>query len=340
MDVATPPASGPRMQEVGDRLVVSFRPRRSGLVFLSIWLVGWTVGGFEAWSATPKADPSGAAFLLFWLCGWFLGEFAVICIIAWMLLGRVSLAVTSDELELSQKLAGFKWVRRYEAALVEDVTIGRMPAGEDGLHKDYSLRLAYDGRTGWVGAGMGEREADYVASAVLSRIRKTSWWNDDHETLRRASLVAIGRTQIVAPSHTKAVLLVGAVIATGTLLGVPILRLSQHHHRSVQRTRPSTYAFPADAFPARGAFANPRDYAESVTSWAVNSGRSGRSALVSQLHCDAHATWTHWSCTALVSSDRPTETAGLAVPYRCRSESSGGVTCELAVLVPPQSDGP
>jgi hypothetical protein len=36
MVVAPPPASGLRMQEVGDRLIVSFRPNRSGLVFLSI----------------------------------------------------------------------------------------------------------------------------------------------------------------------------------------------------------------------------------------------------------------------------------------------------------------
>ena len=339
MDVAPTPASGPRLQEVGDRLVVSFRPRRSGFVFLSIWLVGWTFVGFEAWLAVPKAGPGGAAFLLFWLCGWFLGECAVICIIAWMLFGRVSLVVTSDELEVSQKLDGFSWVQRYQTSLVEDVAIGRRPAGEDGLHRDYSLRLSYDGRIVYVGTGMAEREAEYLASAVLSRIRKTSWWNNDGETGRGLSQVAASRGQIVAPAHTKAVLLVGVVIATATLLGVPTLRRSQHH-RSVQPTQPATHAFRSDAFPARTAFANARDYAESVTSWALSSGRSGRSALVSQLHCDAHATWTLWSCSALVSSDRPTGAAGLAVPYRCRSESSGGVTCELAMLVPPQANTP
>jgi hypothetical protein len=158
------------MREVGDRLTVAFRPRRSGLVFLSIWLLGWTFFGVEAWLSVAKAGPGGSAFLLFWLCGWFLGECAVICIVAWKLVGHVSLAVTREELEVRQRLGGFSRLQRYDAALVEEIAVGRMPAGEGGLHKDCSLRLSYDGQTVWLGEGMGEREAEHVAAAVLARI--------------------------------------------------------------------------------------------------------------------------------------------------------------------------
>jgi hypothetical protein len=262
MVVAPPPASGLRMQEIGDRLIVSFVPRRSGLVFLSFWLVGWTFGGVAAWLAVPKVDSGGAAFLLFWLCMWFLGECSAVCTIAWILFGRVSLAVTADELEVRRQLAGFSWLKRYETVHVEELGVGCMPNGEDGLHKDFSLRLLCDdGRTTWIGEGMGEREAEHVASVVLARIRRSSWWDDEGEIRPRVPVDAADRFPLVAPGRRKAVLLVGVVIAAGVLLGVPIVRRAQHH-RSTQRTEPAIHALTARAFPARGAFANARDYAE------------------------------------------------------------------------------
>jgi hypothetical protein len=283
MEVAPPPASGLRLQEVGDRLVVSFRPRRSGLVFLSIWLLGWTFGGVEAWLEVPKASPGGAAFLLFWLCGWFLGECAVICIIAWKLFGRVSLAVTPDEVEVHQELACFSWLRRYEAGQVEEIAVGRMPAGDDGLHKDYSLRLSCDSQPLWVGQGMGEREAEYVASAVTARIQRTSWWNDDDEIRRRPVVDMADRAQLVAPAHTRGVLLLAAVVAGVTLFGVPMLRRSQQH-RTIQPAHPATAAHP---LPAQTDFSNARVYARAVTSWALSSGEL---MLIGEPRCDAQAT--------------------------------------------------
>ncbi len=342
MDVAPLRASSLRMHEIGDRLIVSFVPRRSGLVFLSFWLVGWTVGGVVAWLAVPKLGWGGAAFVLFWLCMWFVGECSAIGAIAWMLFGHLSLTVTVDELEVRQQLAGFSWLKRYEAAHIEEIGVGRMPDGDDGLQKDYSLRLSCaDGRTVWIGEGMGEREAEHVASVVLSRIRRTSWWDDENKIRRRVPLAeaAAERFPLVASSHKKAVLLFALVVAAAMLLGVPLLRRSQYH-RSAERTQQSPPALSTRAFPARGAFVNAREYAEAVTSWALSSGRPGRAALVSQPRCDTHATWTRWSCTALVSSGQPTQTAGLAVPYRCRSESTGGVTCQLAMLMPPTAEKP
>ena len=63
--------------------------------------------------------------------------------------------------------------------------------------------------------------------------------------------------------------------------------------------------------------------------------------LVSKPNCDPHATWTHWSCNALVSPDQSTQAEGLAMPYRCHSESIGGITCGLATpLLPPTADKP
>jgi hypothetical protein len=62
MDVAPPP-TGSRIQELGDRLIVSFRPRRQwgGLVFLTVWLVGWTIGGIAAFTQLAVGSCSGSA---------------------------------------------------------------------------------------------------------------------------------------------------------------------------------------------------------------------------------------------------------------------------------------
>jgi hypothetical protein len=70
MDVA-PPLTGTRIQDLGDRLVVRFRPRRSWgeLVFLAVWLIFWTVGGLAAIVALPTMDWGERAFVLLWLCG-------------------------------------------------------------------------------------------------------------------------------------------------------------------------------------------------------------------------------------------------------------------------------
>jgi len=183
IDPAPPFAADLRIQETGD-LTVSFRPPRSGgsLVFLAVWLLGWTAGGVGAISSLPRASAGEAAFLLFWLCGWAFGECAAICVIAWQLHGRESLTVTPDELDVRHEIGRFSRTRRYNAVLVKDITAERVPHGEDERpRKDFCLRVSYGNDTVHIGHGMGEREADYIASLVLSRIRGRGWWSDEDE---------------------------------------------------------------------------------------------------------------------------------------------------------------
>jgi hypothetical protein len=76
MDVA--PESGTRIDDLGDRLVVRFRPRRSWgeVAFMLFWVAGWTAAGVLAFGALAFGDATlgERAFLLLWLCGWTLGE--------------------------------------------------------------------------------------------------------------------------------------------------------------------------------------------------------------------------------------------------------------------------
>jgi hypothetical protein len=62
----TPPTPGSRIQHLGDRLIVRFRPRREwgGITFLTFWLTLWTVGGIAALSALWDATWGARPFLL------------------------------------------------------------------------------------------------------------------------------------------------------------------------------------------------------------------------------------------------------------------------------------
>ena len=166
----TQPA-GSRIQELGDRLVIPFRPRRAWgeLVFLTVWLAFWTLGGIGAMAALFHAGWGAGGFLVVWLCGWFLGECGVSVVIAWKLFGRESLTVTAQHLEVQKEIGPFAPVTRYEVGLVHDVRAALVPTGEDERpRKDFCLEVAYDEKTIRVGEGMGRPEAESIAATVLS----------------------------------------------------------------------------------------------------------------------------------------------------------------------------
>ncbi|HEX9378374.1 MAG TPA: hypothetical protein VF872_02175 [Gaiellaceae bacterium] len=171
MDIAPPPA-GSRIQELGDRLIVRFRPPRSWvvLVFLAFWLTFWTAGGIAAFTQLLDARWSERAFLIVWLCFWALGESAVTVVMAWQLFGRELLVVTTEQLELRKEVGRFARTKLYDVALVGDFKAARVPNGEDEQpRKDFCLEFAHDGETVRAGEGMGEREAEHTAASVSAR---------------------------------------------------------------------------------------------------------------------------------------------------------------------------
>jgi hypothetical protein len=182
VDIAPPTGPGSRVQELGDRLIIRFRPHRSwgAITVLLVWLTFWTFGGFAAFGALFGADPGERACLLLWLCGWAAGECSVATIIAWQLSGEELLTVTGEQLEVRKEIGRFARSKVYEIARVEDVEAARVPTDEEERsRKDFSLRVSYDDKKIRIGEGMGEREAKYVASVVLTKIRPRTHWGDD-----------------------------------------------------------------------------------------------------------------------------------------------------------------
>jgi len=177
----TSPPHGLRLQELGDRMLVHFRPRRSGVGGLGVWLTLWTLAGVSTINLVV-AGKGPTDFFLLWLCGWAIGECAVVAILAWKLFGREVLTISPEALEGRREACFFRTTRHYDVGLVDgDFVAALVPTGEDDQwpRTDYRLELSYSGSTIRVGEGMSESEAQEFASILNERLRPHSWWNDE-----------------------------------------------------------------------------------------------------------------------------------------------------------------
>ncbi len=333
MDIAPPP-TGSRIQDLGDRLIVRFRPRRSWgeLVFLAVWLTGWTAGGIAAIGAVLNGDWNERPFLLVWLCGWAFGESMVTGVIAWQLSGRELLIVTPQQIEVRKEVGRFARTKLYDVALVRDFKAARVPSAEDEQpRKDFCLEFAYDDGTVRVGEGMGEREAEHIAATLSARIHpRRTWWGEEsaepgEPPLETAAPAAPRRRlrilgQIVFP------LLVLAAIGSLLLAG-----RRDSDQGPAQQPPPGGASSrglvgPPDPFATRRALASARTF------YALTSAKT---TVLSQPACTPRPTWSQWTCTVTARPTLP-PLAGRTLRYRCsavstpqpgRSSAGRGVLC-------------
>ena len=171
MALAPPPAPGSRIHDLGDRLVVSFRPRRLQIGFLTFFFVVWTLIGLELLGSVVSAEHR-EVFEVVFLCLWTLGEGTAAMFLTWLVVGQETLTVGAPGLEVRKQIGRLSVTRRYDPSLVQAVVAAPFPTAEDDPPRDdFCLRIDYDGRRLRIGEGMGEREAEFVASVVSPRLR-------------------------------------------------------------------------------------------------------------------------------------------------------------------------
>jgi hypothetical protein len=330
MDIAPLPAES-RIQEVGDRLIVRFRPARSwgALAFLVFWLTFWTAGGIAAFTRLLDADWSERPFLLLWLCFWAFGESMVSGIIAWQLVGRELLVVTPEQFEVRREIGPFARTKLYDVALTRAFKAARVPSAEDeGPRKDFCLEFAYDDGTVRIGEGMSEREAEHIASTVLARVSPRTWWGQ--ETPTEPYEPPIGDPDGPAPRRRRRLgiltQLVFPLLVLVAIAGALVTGRSSHQ-------KPESQPSPVDTSP-RGPmwpptmedqFASIRVLASATT---FQSLMSAGTTVLSQPACRPHPTWQQWTCTVTARPTLP-PFAGRTLLYRCS-----------AVLTPQPGGGP
>jgi hypothetical protein len=312
------------IQELGDRLVVSFRPRRmwSVLAFLSIWLTLWTFGGLMAMTQLGQVGPGGTAFFLVWLSGWAFGEFFVTGVIAWQLVGRAVLTVSDEALEIRWEIRRLARTKRFDLASVEDISASQVPSDEDeGPRSDFGLLIDANGESLHVGERLTASEAEYVATTVASRIfGRRSWWAAEGSARHAhgaaaAPVLSAGRLDI-AERRAK---IVGAVIAAVVIAGGTLLS-AVFETRDQTRHEPQAVTIPR---PRPQDFTDPRAYAAALTASTLASLRTTTLGFV---ECDEPATWTRWTCHVQARAEIGPY-AGRTLPYACLVLETTAVTC-------------
>ena len=317
MDISPPPsATGFRVQELGESLIFDLRPRRmwGELVFLTIWLTFWTVGGIAATVAFMSAPWGGRAFLAVWLCGWVFGECAAVVAIAWQLLGHEVLTVTQEQLEVRQAVGRFSRTKRYEAALVRDVGAAPVPTDADEKpRKDFCVQFLYRDETVSVGERLDKHEAEHVASLVVARIRPRSWWGEEEPTVVYSG--SDRSAELVEPSAAGARWRVLALMAAGVTVLFAIAVIRDAHTRPDRRApAPSTVAETA-LLPPRDAFAAARTLASATTASLL---RAARTQMIGMPACKGNVSWTRWRCTVRAQATVG-PFAGRTMRYYCDS---------------------
>jgi len=322
MDKAPQP-TGSRIQELGDQLIVHFRPRRSWgtLALLAFWMTFWTAGGIAAFTQLLHGDLGARLFILLWLCFWAFGEATVAVIIAWQLFGHESFLVSPERLEVRKQIGPFTKKKLYEVPLVLDLKATRARSDEDRRpRRDFCLTFEYDDKPVRVGEGLSELEAEHIAARISARIRPQTWWGEESpagplETpFEGAAPAAAGRPwlrilqQIVFP-----------LIVLAALAGVAVSALRDHN------SEPPAQAAPADASP-RGPvwpptadqFASMRVLASATTFQTLTTAKI---TVLSPPVCRPHPTWQEWTCTVTARPTLP-PLAGRTLRYRCSAAST------------------
>jgi hypothetical protein len=82
------------------------------LIFLTVWLSGWTIGGVAAvYALLTHVNPD--PFLIFWLCGWIVGETSVILIWLWQAFGREVISIREGTFIHKREVFGRGLARTY-----------------------------------------------------------------------------------------------------------------------------------------------------------------------------------------------------------------------------------
>ncbi|MEM7780835.1 MAG: hypothetical protein AAF697_10625 [Pseudomonadota bacterium] len=164
-------------------IVVRAHRQWFAIVFLSVWLVGWTLGGLAAISSALGEDGGAGAFLFVWLIFWAVGWVLVVMILAWQLGGKAEIAIDGPALLSRWSMPLLSQQKRYELAHVRNPRGFPAPSGAFGnnpfvLHSlppilavmSGGLGFDYGGRSLIVLHGLDDTESNIVAGWISEHL--------------------------------------------------------------------------------------------------------------------------------------------------------------------------
>jgi hypothetical protein len=155
--------------------MIRIKARRQvfALLFLPVWLTGWTVGGVVAISQVLHEF---SLFLCLWLCGWAVGWVFAAGTIAWMLMGAETVRVVGKDLELGTEIGPWKRNKLYQGAQLRDLRAAPAnPLANFQMSGPFmrqmqggAVQFTYGARTVRLAAGLDEAEG----KLIVERLKK------------------------------------------------------------------------------------------------------------------------------------------------------------------------
>jgi hypothetical protein len=144
------------------------------LLFLPVWLMGWTVGGV---AAINQVVHEFNLFVCVWLCGWAVGWVFAAGTFVWMLIGAETVRVVGKDLEVGVEIG--PWMRRklYQGAQIKDLRAApanslsnfQMSGPFMRQMQGGAVQFTYGARTVRLAAGLDEAEG----RLIVERLKKS-----------------------------------------------------------------------------------------------------------------------------------------------------------------------
>lgn len=158
------------VEQTDDGEQISLKAKRQifPMLFLPVWLAGWTAGGLATINQIlDQFEP----FLAIWLCGWAVAWIAVVASLAWLFAGSETLRAVRSDLEIAQRALGLSRRWSYQGTQIRNLRVADQQPGpfRSGfqipflrLGREGSIKFDYGARTIYAAPGLDEAEAKMV----------------------------------------------------------------------------------------------------------------------------------------------------------------------------------
>jgi len=175
----TPRARRSSTTQTSDGLEISIPARKHlfALVFMPMWLIGWSVGELSAIRELVSGDGSPMFFLGTWLTLWTLGGGAALFTWLWMIRGREIIRLRYHALVIRRDLLGLGREKEFDLSHVTNLRVALptwTPFDWNAAMQPWGQgtgRIAFDygADTIRIGSGIDEAEARQIVGELKSR---------------------------------------------------------------------------------------------------------------------------------------------------------------------------
>jgi hypothetical protein len=169
---------GKRIKILGSEIRISSPKNIFMLIFLPIWLTGWTIGGAFAIKQVISGESEEVWFLLIWLCGWIVGETFALYAFLWGVFGFEVITVELGSLRIKRSILGYGLSRNYEISKLSNLRasgfFGSMMSWSAGMAywglSGGTIAFDYEGKTRRFGISLNENDSNQLVDALKKRL--------------------------------------------------------------------------------------------------------------------------------------------------------------------------